>query len=412
MPSEPTPPGWPALRPAALPGIVGEIVGGLLPHTEADEAALLLTLLAAVGNVAGPRPWVDLAGQRHPLLVWPVLVGVTPRCCLPTAWAALAPVLTAAFPGWFAACAATPATLNLSLGDRIHAAPQLPALSPSGHTPQPDPRLFVVDEDGAALAMRARGRPSSRLRLAFAGRSHGLPTQHAAPPPAPARHLSIVGHISLVALLRSLRSPEAATEVASCFLFACVRRSKLLPEAGPPPPALIQRLASELARCCPTSLSQEGVLARDESAAARWREAYPTLTADRPGLFGAVTSRAEVQVMRLAAIYAFLGDRRVISRADLDAAFAISDYAAESLRWIIGWQTGDPVVDTLLTALQRGPLSNEQLLNLFNRRLSGRRIAGTIEQLVQDGIVVLDKIPSGSRGGRPALRWRLGAPPT
>ena len=40
----------------ALYGLAGEAVRTLSPHTEAQPEAILLQLLAAFGNILGPRP--------------------------------------------------------------------------------------------------------------------------------------------------------------------------------------------------------------------------------------------------------------------------------------------------------------------------------------------------------------------
>jgi hypothetical protein len=45
---------------------------------------------------------------------------------------------------------------------------------------------------------------------------------------------------------------------------------------------------------------------RDDEAEALWQQMYEELTQDRPGLLGAVTNRAEAQVLRLSLIYALL----------------------------------------------------------------------------------------------------------
>src|SRR4028119_1185570 len=49
-----------------------------------------------------------------------------------------------------------------------------------------------------------------------------------------------------------------------------------------------------------------GEVRRDGVAREVWGEVYGRLTADRPGLLGAVTSRAEAQVTRLSLLYADL----------------------------------------------------------------------------------------------------------
>ena len=56
---------------------------------------------------------------------------------------------------------------------------------------------------------------------------------------------------------------------------------------------------------------------------ALWESSYEGLTADRPGLWGAITSRAEAHVLRLSLIYAALDGSREISDAHVQAALAV-----------------------------------------------------------------------------------------
>src|SRR5262245_58919215 len=56
---------WPKLGPAAYYGLAGEVVTTLLPHTEADPAALLLQYLACFGNMAGRAPFIRVANAKH-----------------------------------------------------------------------------------------------------------------------------------------------------------------------------------------------------------------------------------------------------------------------------------------------------------------------------------------------------------
>ncbi|MDF1853413.1 MAG: hypothetical protein P1U85_21430, partial [Verrucomicrobiales bacterium] len=52
-PVEVTTGGPPKLEDAALAGIAGEIVGKILPYTEASAPAMLFNLLSGFGNMAG-----------------------------------------------------------------------------------------------------------------------------------------------------------------------------------------------------------------------------------------------------------------------------------------------------------------------------------------------------------------------
>jgi hypothetical protein len=73
-------PKWPKpLTFAAQPGIVGEFVDMLLPHAEADTAALVFQFLAAAGNVIGDGPFYLVEDDRHPARLNVVLVGRTAK---------------------------------------------------------------------------------------------------------------------------------------------------------------------------------------------------------------------------------------------------------------------------------------------------------------------------------------------
>ena len=63
---------------------------------------------------------------------------------------------------------------------------------------------------------------------------------------------------------------------------------------------------------------------RDEKARELWEEVYPELSDGQPGLVGDVTSRAEAQVLRLAALYAVL---------DFSTMF---DSSISKLHWAFG----------------------------------------------------------------------------
>src|SRR5215217_1245263 len=74
-PSKPADEPWPALDPAALHGIAGEIVQTLDPHTEADPVAILIQTLALAGNVIGRNPYYQIESDRHHANLFAVLTG-------------------------------------------------------------------------------------------------------------------------------------------------------------------------------------------------------------------------------------------------------------------------------------------------------------------------------------------------
>jgi DNA replicative helicase MCM subunit Mcm2 (Cdc46/Mcm family) len=73
-----------------------------------------------------------------------------------------------------------------------------------------------------------------------------------------------------------------------------------------------------------------GEINRDKEARAIWYKVYPELPEGKPGLLGAMTSRAEAHVMRLSAIYAPLDCSAIVRAEHLKAALALWEYCEAS----------------------------------------------------------------------------------
>ncbi len=76
----------PVLNEAALYGVAGSAARALAPHTEAHPAAILLQLLVAFGNAAGPGPHCLVDATRHGLNLFVVLVGESSKARKGTSW--------------------------------------------------------------------------------------------------------------------------------------------------------------------------------------------------------------------------------------------------------------------------------------------------------------------------------------
>ena len=70
-------PAVPSADPAMYTGILGRITTAAAPTTEADPVGIYTSLLAGVGVLIGPGPFVRVGNTRHPLLIWPLLLGRT-----------------------------------------------------------------------------------------------------------------------------------------------------------------------------------------------------------------------------------------------------------------------------------------------------------------------------------------------
>ncbi len=142
-----------------------------------------------------------------------------------------------------------------------------------------------------------------------------------------------------------------------------------------------------------------------ESAREAWTAAYSQLSDGKPGMFGAVTGRAEAQTVRLAALYAVLDQSRTVEYRHLEAALALWQYAEESARYIFGDATGDPEADAILDALRvAGPagMTRTEIRDLFKRNKSAERINQALALLLKMGSL---SRTSEETGGRPRERW-------
>jgi Protein of unknown function (DUF3987) len=216
--------------------------------------------------------------------------------------------------------------------------------------------------------------------------------------------VSIIGHITTDELRRYLDRTEAGNGFANRFLYLCVRRSKCLPEGG----ALSEDDLRPLAQRMTKAIGHARSVARiqfNEAARLQWHAVYPELSQGLPGLFGAVTSKAEAQVIRQAMIYALLDLCTEIQSEHLKAATALWEYAEASARYVFGSALGDPVADEILRALRSAGaagLSRTQIRDIFSRNKAGDSIHRALELLAKHRLAVMQ---TRDTQGRPGEIW-------
>src|SRR5262249_22800867 len=129
------------------------------------------------------------------------------------------------------------------------------------------------------------------------------------------------------------------------------------------------------------------------------------LSEGTPGMLGAITGRAEAQVMRLSAIYALLDKSKFIRPEHHHAAMAVWRYCEQSARWIFGTSTGDRNADKILVALRHtsnGMTKTEISIDVFNRHASSAEIDEALRLL--HGLRMVGYRAEASRGA-PIQRW-------
>jgi hypothetical protein len=225
------------------------------------------------------------------------------------------------------------------------------------------------------------------------------------PAKATGAHVSIIGHITVDELRGSLDRTAMANGVANRFLWLMVRRAQMLPFGG----ALDEETITDLGRRSGAAIAtarQIGRVALTSSARRAWAAAYPELSGDKAGLFGAIVARAEAQVIRLALIYALLDSRSEIDVKHLSAALAVWEYAEASAAFIWGDALGDPIADEILRFLREAPTlgkTRTDIRDLFGRHRSGDEIGAALTRLAMAGKAQRAERPTA---GRPIEIWR------
>jgi hypothetical protein len=412
------PEGWPEpLDRAAFYGLPGAIVQTIAPHTEADSAALLGQVLAVAGSILGRHSYFEVEGARHYPNLFVAIVGDTAKGRKGTSWAHTERIGGGADPSWHASCLAS----GLSTGEGLIWCVRDPIIELVQDEEKvvdqgvSDKRLLVletelartlkvIERDGNTLSPVMRDAwDKGRLRI----------LTKTSPAKATDAHISIVGHITVEEVRRRLTETEVAAGLANRILWTCARRSKLLPDGGGMHTEDVAPLVRQLAEAA--DRQSDGRLAWDAQARELWHEVYPELSEGRPGLYGAVTARAEAQVVRLALLYKLTDTtpdgtegthlRPTIGEQHLRAALAFWRYAQQSAAFIFGDSLGDPVADEILRALRGNwpeGLTRTQLRDLFSRHRGAAEIGRALELLARLDLA-FHQIEQTD--GRPAERW-------
>jgi Protein of unknown function (DUF3987) len=403
-------PAWPVIHEAAYYGLAGEVVRRIEPHSEADPVAILLQFLASFGNAVGTSPYYQVEGDKHRPKLFVVTSGATSKGRKGTALGRIRQLMAIADPDW----ERDNIQSGLSSGEGVifHVRDPISKLGKDGMIEQvdagaTDKRLMLVTEEfaGALRVMERAGNTLSPVLRDAWGTSKLQTLTKNSPIKATDSHISIIGHVTDDELRAVLTKVEMANGFANRFLFARVRRSKLLPHGGHLDFATLQKLGEQVAE----RLMQARTLGRltmTDAAAEAWEKNYALLSGDRPGLLGAILGRAEAQVIRIALIYALLDNTEQIDLPHLRAALAVWGFCEESTTQIWGDMVGDDVADTILAALKTtglAGLGRTEISNLFSRHVPSARITMVLETLQRAG--KLERVP-GPTLGHGEQRWR------
>jgi hypothetical protein len=410
---EPSP--WPSLSEEALHGLAGEIVQTIEPETESDPVAILGQLLVAFGNAVGRGPHFMVESDAHHSNLFTCLVGQSSRGRKGTSRGRVMHLMSYADDAWCKNCLIS----GLSSGEGLiwcvrDAVTRMEPVKEKGRVTGyqevivdegvADKRL-LVDEAEFAQVLKVLQREGNSLspviRQSWDTGNLRIPTKNNSAKATDA-HISISAHITKQELLKLLKDTEVSNGFGNRFIWLAVRRARLLPHGGRglDLSPLGTRLNYAIA-----SARNVRAMTRSTSSSGLWCELYPALTAERPGLYGGLTGRAEAQVLRLSMIYALLDGQAVIDSAHLNAALALWQYADASTKLIFPSEASDPFPELVLGKLREAPagMTRTELHNAFGRNLPAAKLLEALAKLRDRGDATAEQVQTG---GRPAERWK------
>ncbi|WP_319522183.1 DUF3987 domain-containing protein [uncultured Desulfosarcina sp.] len=412
--------GWPTLKEEALYGYAGRFVKAATENSEADPAAVLLTLLTRFGVECGPDRYLMVGDSKHHPRIFSVIVGASSKARKGTSGKPVQRLFS--FDSeefdlysdrsdcWYPS-RSSPGPLSSGEGivhavrdprEEWNAKKRIQELVDPGID---DKRLFIQDEEFASAlsCMKREGNTlSTILRCAWDNGTIDILTKSAKTKTTNA-HIGINSHITSRELHKKLNETEAFNGFANRFLFCCARRSKIVPFPRKIDEKEFTLLRNQIAEILSEVHEFDEIILSTETMSL-WEEVYPALTKDHAGLVGAVVNRAEAQVLRLAMLYALLDRTNVIEPVHLRAALAVWDYCHASARFIFGNRESNPYSRRIMAAVKAGPKSMTDLHSLFNRQLSKADLDEAVQELIAQGTVELVKEKTN---GRPKTTIKL-----
>jgi len=343
---------YPTLDVHAYHGFAGDYIRLIEPHTECDNASLLLTLLTAFGVAVGRSPYFVTDGIEQHANIYSVICGESSRSRKGTSLGRIKDLFSSVN---------VPRVSGLSSGEGlINAVRDVEAKRQDDGTFSVsagvnDKRLWVTESEFARVLKvnkREGNTLSAVVRDAWDGGDLHTLTK-ASPLTATNTHIGITAHITQHELRITLPENETFNGYANRFLWAYVKRSKMLPHGGKHVDLTDwrKRLADIVAYA-----SKIGEMTESDEAFALWNDVYPALTSDHENpLWNGITSRAEAQARRLSVLYALLDGSSTIERVHLEAALSVWRYCDDSARILFVPVQGKSLESRLRSLIRETP---------------------------------------------------------
>ncbi|MET8684861.1 DUF3987 domain-containing protein [Streptomyces sp. NPDC004732] len=337
------PKGRPRLGKKAYHGIAGKILKYVEPHTEADPAGVLGTLISGYSCMIGNERMVHGPIKQH-INVWTILMGETGNGRKGTATDLGEEILRPASPLFWD----DNTTTSLSSGegliysvrdgmDEDEVAERLEANLKIDRGVW-DKRLFVVSTEFATIMSKSHGGTLGPvMRDAWDGKNLNIHTKDSEVATHP--HITILGHVTPNEFADRLKPSEMAGGTWNRYLPLYVHMTQEL--AWPEPPddydEQLRVFGDDIGKAIRYAREGAEPVTFQPAAKKFYTESIYAEYNDTSGdteVMKQFTTRRLPYLLRVAAVYALMNHRDKISKADLEAAKAVIDYAIESARYV------------------------------------------------------------------------------
>lgn len=412
------------MRPIALHGIAGRIVGLMAQHCESSLESLLFQFLIAAGNTVGRSAYVYAGGPWLFPNEYTICVGATARGRKGTAYKMCEHLFGVVAPEWLDNC--TDSDMQSGEGivhrirDEIRGIPKTDRRKKklSNEPPEEivldtgvgDKRLLIVEEEISNVLKMARRQGNTLTETYRKGwdSPRKLRTSNKNSPLAVSDpHLSMIGHTNKEELLQTLNDIELSNGFANRILWCASQRTELKPDVDwldwTRYPEIIEELQIVLNQRF-ANTDEPYQFKRTPQANDLWKELYRKLNNQKPyiSFIDGVLVRDTSHLIKLSLLYAILDQSDMIEPVHLEAALALCDYSQASARWIFAERTGNPLANTIFWALLRNPEGMNR--DRINNEVTGRngtkvQMDHALEALARNGMADVEMI-IGEKGRR------------
>lgn len=381
-------------------GILGDITMAAAPTTEADPVGIYASLLAGTGAFIGPGPYVRIGNTRHPLLIWPLLLGRTGSGRKGEATGTAEIFLRRAAPD----TADRRTVSGLSSGEGL-----IERIRDGDDPASQDKRLLVIEPEFTSVMARSRREGSTLAavqRQAWDGRA--LTVLNRQQLRASGSHVAIIGHITPQEFRLRLAEADMTGGTYNRYLPLFVERSRRLPIPEGVDENIVGRLSGRLYDGIDEAREVSAIQLAADAVKLWTGELYDELTEgdEEDRAEAEFTRRAAPYCLRVAGLLSALDGRALIGADDLAAAAAVVRYSIASARYVLDRQARNPRLDRIRRAVDEAGaegLARTEISGLFSRNLPKATLGELLAELVADE--QYEETQKATRG-RPALTYR------